>query len=217
MQDLVQVMNRERVLIAIRARHLQDLGLADLLAVLRDAGFRWLSFDAQVLDRIRSERVDLTEWVWGVSDVTGPEPIRLAEEAGAAFLVTRYALDDVAALRQATSLPIIWTGSTVTELARGVDHGAVAVRLYPVAGMDAIRWVRRLQLDFAEWPLVLAGGIHFTNARKFLEMDVAAVELDDAFFDPHVMASGHQALLLHARAWARHLHSFRGTEAAPEV
>lgn len=130
----------------------------------------------------------------------------LAKAAGAKFLMSPVAMQElIESHRQGPTL-VIPGASTPTEVFNAYRHGASLVKLYPVSLMGGVAIVRALQKAMPHIPLVASQGISFENCDQYLKAGAMAVVLSDAIFDKNLVNSRdfikiqHQANLVAKKA-----------------
>jgi 2-dehydro-3-deoxyphosphogluconate aldolase/(4S)-4-hydroxy-2-oxoglutarate aldolase len=207
---LVQTFQIQRLIVTLHVSHVWSDFLMPLLDTLHEAGIRCLQVPPHgpdtLLERLRRDGV----WVWGVGPVTTPEQLDSPWVSEAHFVTLAYSHPAWPDWMAQEHPPVLWTGATLSECAEGIRLGAIAVRLFPVSGWDAVRWITQVRKYFPAWSLIPAGGVNFTNARRFLELGVLALEVDDTLLEPHLIQERNwSALHHHVREWLRHIQGFQ--------
>lgn len=106
----------------------------------------------------------------GAGTVVTVEQVRLAAEAGAAFIVSPGLDADVVAAAQSLGLGVLPGVATATEVQRAMGLGIDTVKLFPahlVGGVDA---VRALAGPFPDLGIVPSGGVTADNAGDYLAL-----------------------------------------------
>ncbi|MEY9877798.1 2-dehydro-3-deoxyphosphogluconate aldolase/(4S)-4-hydroxy-2-oxoglutarate aldolase [Streptacidiphilus sp. MAP12-33] len=110
----------------------------------------------------------------GAGTVLTADQARAAIDAGASFLVTPGLRAEVAAVATRHSVPLVLGALTPTEVARALDLGAEAVKIFPARAFGPT-YLRDLHGPFPGTPLIASGGVNATNASDFLTHGAAAV------------------------------------------
>ncbi|HTG48168.1 MAG TPA: bifunctional 4-hydroxy-2-oxoglutarate aldolase/2-dehydro-3-deoxy-phosphogluconate aldolase [Actinomycetota bacterium] len=152
-------------------------GLDRVLGALADAGVPALEITLDTpgaLDAIAraAERGDLV----GAGTVLSADQVGAAADAGARFVASPHlvpAVVDAATARGIDAFPGVLTPG---ELARALEAGARAVKLFPAAAVGPA-YVRTLRGPYPDVPIVPTGGIAIADVRGYLAAGATAVGL----------------------------------------
>ncbi len=124
-----------------------------------------------VIEQARRELGDAA--VLGAGTVLTAADAARAADAGASFLVTPGLGTD---LRRAApfALPVLIGALTPSEIMDAVEHGALAVKLFP-ASLGGPGHLAALRDPFPRVPFVPVGGVDANAARAYLAAGAAAV------------------------------------------
>lgn len=158
---LIAIVRLSRPQGAVRAcQELVDAGVPAVEVTLTTPG---------ALDVIRQTRV-------GAGSVRTPQDARLAQEAGASFLVTPTTRPEVLA---AATVPVVCGALTPTEIDTAWSAGAAYVKLFP-ASVVGPRYVREVLAPMPDIPLIPTGGITPELAAEYLAAGAAGVGVGSA-------------------------------------
>jgi 2-dehydro-3-deoxyphosphogluconate aldolase / (4S)-4-hydroxy-2-oxoglutarate aldolase len=114
--------------------------------------------------------------VVGAGTVRSPEEVAAAAGAGSAFVVSPVVSETVIEAANARGVDVLPGAFTPTEVARAVELGATAVKLFP-ASLGGPRYVRSLRGPFPDVPLVPTGGIAVNDVAAYLDAGASCVGL----------------------------------------
>ncbi len=124
----------------------------------------------------------------GVGTVWDPGAVQEAKEAGAAFVVTPVVLPEVAdACRQHDMLCVLGA-LTPTEIYQARLAGAKLVKVFPVAPVGGVDYIRALGGPMGGVPIWVSGGVGAADVRGYLELGVKVVGLTNALFPADALA-----------------------------
>jgi 2-dehydro-3-deoxyphosphogluconate aldolase / (4S)-4-hydroxy-2-oxoglutarate aldolase len=109
----------------------------------------------------------------GAGTVVTAEDASRARNAGAGFVVTPAIVPGLQAAAE-RGLPLLCGALSPTEVVTAVQHGAVAVKLFP-ASLGGARYLRALRDPFPTVPFVPVGGVDADAAREYLAAGAVAV------------------------------------------
>ncbi|MFD8702317.1 bifunctional 4-hydroxy-2-oxoglutarate aldolase/2-dehydro-3-deoxy-phosphogluconate aldolase [Kitasatospora sp. NPDC059648] len=172
MSDLPELWD-DPVIAVVRAPRIPDA--AALCAALADGGITFTEFTyttPDVTDHLVS--ASRAGWRVGVGTVLTAEQAERGIDAGASFLVTPGCRPEVARAGRARGVPVVLGALTPTEVARAVDLGAAAVKIFPARSFGP-GYFRDLRGPYPDVPLVASGGVNAGNAAEFLAQGAIAV------------------------------------------
>lgn len=180
MSDLPALLRRHRLLAILRgvpARHAPRL-----IGTLRGAGlelFEVALSDAHGLDALKAVRAAHPDLFLGAGTVVTPALARQAQAAGAGFLVTPHLVPEVARAAHEQGLGLLMGALTPTEIARALDLGSAAVKVFPAA-MFGPEYFRQLRGPYPDAPLLAVGGVDATNLGAYLKAGALGAGLGGA-------------------------------------
>ncbi|MFF2148477.1 bifunctional 4-hydroxy-2-oxoglutarate aldolase/2-dehydro-3-deoxy-phosphogluconate aldolase [Kitasatospora sp. NPDC058190] len=176
------------VIAVVRAPRIPDA--AALCAALAEGGIRITEFTyttANVTDHLKL--ASEAGWPVGVGTVLTAEQAERGIAAGASFLVTPGCRPEVAEWARASGVPVVLGALTPTEVARAVDLGAAAVKIFP-ARVFGPGYFKDLRGPYPDVPLVASGGVNAGNAAEFLAQGALAVCAGTDVVPPEAVAAG---------------------------
>ncbi|MFD8755880.1 bifunctional 4-hydroxy-2-oxoglutarate aldolase/2-dehydro-3-deoxy-phosphogluconate aldolase [Kitasatospora sp. NPDC059577] len=192
----------DRVIAVVRAPDIPDA--AALCAALAAGGIRWTEFTYTTPDVTRHlRRAAQAGHRVGVGTVLTAEQAERGTAAGASFLVTPGCRPEVAAAATSAGVPVVLGALTPTEVARAVDLGAAAVKIFPARSFGP-GYFKDLRGPYPDVPLVASGGVNTGNAAEFLAQGALAVCAGTDVVPPAAVAAGDWAeITRRARAFTQ--------------
>ena len=124
----------------------------------------------------------------GVGTVWDPGAVREAKAAGAAFVVTPVVLPEVAQACREQDLLCVLGALTPTEIYQARLAGAKLVKIFPVAPVGGVEYVRALGGPMGGVPMWVSGGVQAADVPGYLALGVKAVGLTNALFPADALA-----------------------------
>ena len=137
----------------------------------------------------------------GAGTVLTPEQVRLAHEAGAAYIISPDVNEQVIAQTRALGMASLPGALTPTEVMRAVRAGCDIVKIFP-AGELGPGYIRSIRAPLGHVPMFAVGGVSAGNAAEFMRAGVAGLGVGGALTDRALIAGGRFDLI---RANARAL------------
>lgn len=113
----------------------------------------------------------------GAGSVTSVERAQQAIDAGACFVVSPGFSEDVVTFAHSRAIPVLPGVATPTEIQRAQSSGVETVKLFPIAQLGGVDYLRALQGPFPEIQFVPTGGIGLDDAPAYLAAGALAVGL----------------------------------------
>ncbi|MFJ1702070.1 bifunctional 4-hydroxy-2-oxoglutarate aldolase/2-dehydro-3-deoxy-phosphogluconate aldolase [Kitasatospora sp. NPDC088346] len=182
---LPQELAADRVIAVVRAPAVPDP--AALCAALAEGGIRWVEFTFTTPDVtavLRRAAAAGTGCRIGAGTVLTAEQAGRAVDAGAEYLVTPGVRPEVAA----APVPVVLGALTPSEVARALDLGAAAVKVFPARAFGP-GYLTDLRGPFPGAPLVASGGVDAGNAAAFLRAGALAVCAGSGVVAPSLVAA----------------------------
>ncbi|WP_283901467.1 bifunctional 4-hydroxy-2-oxoglutarate aldolase/2-dehydro-3-deoxy-phosphogluconate aldolase [Streptomyces pakalii] len=111
----------------------------------------------------------------GAGTVRTPDDARRAVRAGAQFLVTPTTSPTVLRVSAQAGVPVLCGALTPTEIDTAWQHGAAAVKVFPIDALGGPAYVKALRAPLHDVPLVPTGGIDASAARTYAALGCHAV------------------------------------------
>lgn len=137
---------------------------------------------------IRTLRRDFPELILGAGTLTTREMVQKAISWGSQFLFSPVHTVEVIEAARAEEVPIVAGATTPTEIFTAWQRGATAVKVFPVANLGGVSYIKALKPVFPDIPLIPTGGVTIENAKSFLQAGAVAVGLATDLFPPHLVA-----------------------------
>lgn len=123
-------------------------------------------------------------------------------EAGAQFLVSPIATDELPAVARAAGAPLLLSGLTPSEVHHAWRLGASAVKVFPAGSIGGPGHIRALRSVFPEIPLVPTGGVTLENLHDYLAAGADAIGVgSDLINDRSLLELSDEAWMARARAY----------------
>ncbi len=176
MKELQTALARHRLVAILRAGDASRF--ADAATVLHAAGIRLIEATLtspgapSAITAMRSALSD--SWI-GAGSVREPFDVDVAVDAGAQYLITPTV--NAAVLDRAAELevPVICGALTPTEIDQAWRLGAAAVKVFPVAAVGGVAYLRAVRAPIPDVPLVPTGGVHLADVEGYLSSGAIAV------------------------------------------
>ncbi|MGV9267802.1 bifunctional 4-hydroxy-2-oxoglutarate aldolase/2-dehydro-3-deoxy-phosphogluconate aldolase [Kitasatospora sp. NPDC003701] len=176
------------VIAVVRAPRIPDA--AALCAALAEGGINLTEFTYTTPEvTTHLQRAAREGWRVGVGTVLTAEQAEEAIAVGASFLVTPGLRPEVARAAHAARVPVVLGALTPTEVARAVDLGAAAVKIFPARAFGP-GYLKDLRGPYPDVPLVASGGVNAGNAAEFRAQGALAVCAGTDVVAPEVVAAG---------------------------
>lgn len=145
---------------------------------------------------VRELRRELPHVLTGVGTVTCHDLAQEAVDGGAQFLVTPFRVDEVRAVADESSIPLVEGGWSPGELAQAVSRGVAKFFPAQVGGLAHLRSV----LDvLPAGRVVPTGGVTVADAAAWLDAGALAVGIGATLFDGDTVDPGLPRLLSQQR------------------
>ncbi|WP_327241694.1 bifunctional 4-hydroxy-2-oxoglutarate aldolase/2-dehydro-3-deoxy-phosphogluconate aldolase [Streptomyces sp. NBC_01320] len=186
------------VIAVVRAPHIADAPA--LCAALAEGGIHHVEFTFTTPDVTRHLALAAATGAHvGIGTVLTRQQAELAIEAGARFLVTPGCRPEVAQAAHEAGLPVVLGALTPTEVAKAVDLGAAAVKIFPASGFGP-RYLKDLHGPYPGIPLVASGGVNAANAAEYLAHGALAVCAGTEVVPPTAVTEGKWDEITHRAA-----------------
>lgn len=130
---------------------------------------------AQTANAIRSIRDQMgDQMLVGAGTVTEPDLVRLASDAGAAFIISPDTDESVIRETRKLGLVSIPGAYTPTEAKRAHNAGADFVKLFPCVG-DATAYIKAICGPMNHIRFLAVGGVNAENAADFLKAGTVGI------------------------------------------
>ena len=177
MKDLQTALTRHRLVAILRAGDASRF--ADAATVLAAAGIRLIEATLTTPGApaaITAMRSVLGDECWiGAGSVREPFDVDVAVDAGATYLITPTVNPTVLERAAALEVPVICGALTPTEIDQAWRLGAAAVKVFPVAAVGGVAYLRAVRAPMPDVPLVPTGGVHLADVEGYLSSGAIAV------------------------------------------
>ncbi|MFM9445596.1 bifunctional 4-hydroxy-2-oxoglutarate aldolase/2-dehydro-3-deoxy-phosphogluconate aldolase [Streptomyces acidiscabies] len=189
MRDFLDTLAEDRVIAVVRAPELPDA--AALATALVAGGVPWIEFTYTTpgLPAHLRDAASVPGCHLGAGTVLTAAQAEAAIEAGATYLVTPGCREEVARVAAASHVPLIMGAFTPTEVARALDLGVTAIKIFPAHSLGP-RYFKDLNGPYPGAPLIASGGINPTNAPHFLTSGAHAVCAGSDVVPANTVAAG---------------------------
>jgi len=188
----------QRRLVAI-ARGVPAQALPPLALALKAAGVALLELTldplakdpgADLRERLGAlEAFAGADFLLGAGTVLSPEDVRAAHEAGARFIVSPHADEEIIRETKALGMLSVPGGRTPTEILRAWRAGADVVKVFPLLPEEADS-LRVLRGPLPHIPLLPTGGITLSSIQGFLDAGAYAVAAGEALLPATLVRAG---------------------------
>ncbi|MCM3659779.1 bifunctional 4-hydroxy-2-oxoglutarate aldolase/2-dehydro-3-deoxy-phosphogluconate aldolase [Georgenia satyanarayanai] len=126
----------------------------------------------------------------GVGTVRTVEGVGRAVDAGAQFIVTPTLVAAVLTEARQAGIPVVCGALSPTEIDCAWQHGATAVKVFPVDAAGGPRYVAALQAPLGDVPLVPTGGVDPSLTREYAALGCVGVGVGSALVAADVVRAG---------------------------
>ncbi|MFG1639919.1 bifunctional 4-hydroxy-2-oxoglutarate aldolase/2-dehydro-3-deoxy-phosphogluconate aldolase [Amycolatopsis sp. NPDC049252] len=177
MKDLKAALAEHRLVAILRSTEASRF--ADAGVVLHAAGIRLLEATLTTPGApaaINALRLALGEdALVGAGSVREASDVDIAVDAGARYLVTPTVNPAVLERADALGVPVICGALTPTEIDQAWRLGAAAVKVFPIAAVGGVAYLRAVRAPLPDVPLVPTGGVHLSDVESYLRSGAIAV------------------------------------------
>ncbi len=185
-----QLLKQHRAIAIIRSPNLsQGLAMAKAVAAggMSLIEIAWNSREPEILiDRLRSE---LPDCQIGAGTILDREDLEGAISHGAQFLFSphlNFELIQIAV--NSYQIPFVAGALSPTEIVTAWQAGASGVKVFPVAAVGGINYIKQLHQPLDRIPLIPTGGVTIDNAREYIQAGAIAVGISTQLFPPQLLA-----------------------------
>lgn len=140
----------------------------------------------------------------GAGTLMTGEAVAEAIAAGAQFLFSPHLDVNLLQVAMAAGVPMIPGALTPTEIIRAWQAGATAVKVFPIAAVGGLQYLRSLQVPLAGIPLIPTGGVTQESAPALLQAGAVAVGVSTGLFAPSdIAAENWSGVEARSRDWRR--------------
>ncbi len=126
----------------------------------------------------------------GAGTILSASDARAAIAAGAQFLFSPYTDGATLEVAEAADVLAIPGALTPTEIHRARKLGATAVKVFPIAAVGGVDYLRALRAPLPRVPLIPTGGVTIADACDYLKAGAIAVALSSALFPAELVRRG---------------------------
>lgn len=196
-QKIIETVLGTKIVVIVRGIPSKDM--LPLARALSDGGIRLLEMtfnqaDAQVrtetarcITRLREALGD--RMYFGAGTVMNVEQMKLAQSAGAQFLISPHTNTDVISQTVANGMVSIPGAFTPTEIQTAHEAGADFVKVFPV---DAVGpgYVKAVRAPLNNIPLIAVGGIDITTMKPYWDAGCVGFGMGGKILDRDAIAAG---------------------------
>lgn len=111
----------------------------------------------------------------GAGTVLTEESAQEAVDAGARFLTSPGFVPEVMTYAKGTDIVVLPGALTPTEVIAAWKAGADFVKIFPLAPLGGVQYVRTLKVPLPQIPLIATGGVNQTTAFDFILAGASAI------------------------------------------
>lgn len=148
---------------------------------------------------IASKHPDLTV---GAGSVLDAAQVRDAVEAGVRFVVSPIVDEGVIEAALASGTAVVPGAATPTEVMRALRVGATAVKVFPIAQLGGVPYLKAIMSPLQNPPLIPTGGVTPASAADFLRAGAVAIGAGSDLMSASLIESdGVEAIAKRVQAW----------------
>ena len=130
------------------------------------------------------------EAVIGAGTVLDPETADKCIQAGAQFIVSPALNEDTIAFCRANEVAVFPGALTPTEVVRGWNAGADAVKVFPAGAVGGASYLRALKAPLPQIELIPTGGVSLKTAADFIKAGAMALGVGADLVDTKAIREG---------------------------
>ena len=198
--QLIAPLHESGVVPVIRTRSAERANCA--VEWLNDAGFHTFELMASIngIVELVEELSGNVELDIGVGMVMDAEQASACIEAGASYIVTPGLVGGVVEPCREAGVACLLGASTPSEVMQAIELGADAVKVFPVASLGGVAYVRILKSMFPDTAIAPVGGIAIDDIAAYLEAGAAFVGLGRGLADTKSLCTGDKDAIIDAAA-----------------
>ncbi len=156
-----------------------------LAGVLQEAGFEVFEITMTTPDatRVIAELRSREGITVGAGTVLSADQAKMAQDAGASFLVSPAFLPEVVERGLMAGSFTVPGAATPTEVLQAHRAGAELVKVFPAASLGGPAYLKGLRAVYPDIPLMPTGGINLANLADYLKSGAACVGMGGALCD----------------------------------
>lgn len=195
-EDWLKFVKRERIIAVIRS---PDLHVGKKMAhAVAAGGIKLIEITANS-DRpwklIESLQSELPHCSIGTGTILSLADLRNAIACGAEYIFTPHVDPSLIQAANSAAIPIVPGALTPTEIITAWQSGATAIKVFPIASVGGVNYLKILQGPIGQIPLIPSGGVTITNAIDFLSAGAIAVGIAGSLFpQPDIIQADWQSI-----------------------
>ncbi len=123
--------------------------------------------------------------VWfGAGTITDRGKAEECIEMGSKFLFSPIHEQDLIEVARERGIPIVAGAATPSEIFQAWRRGADGVKVFPIANLGGVAYIRAIKAVFPYIPLIPTGGVTIENANQLLQAGAIALGASGYLFPP---------------------------------
>ena len=196
-KDVIEAIATRKIIAIVRGIYTEHaLGLARALnaggVTLMEVTFHQSDPEQQRLtvETIRMLNQELgAEMCFGAGTVTSVDMVKMAYEAGCAFVVSPDTNEDVIRATARMGMVSVPGALTPTEIKRAYDFGADYVKVFPACNMG-VSYFKNIHAPLAQVPLLAVGGVSENDAADYLTAGCSGIGVAGCLFKKEWIVNG---------------------------
>lgn len=179
----LSILNQEKIIAVVRSPRF-DLGLAMAEAVgkggVRLLEITWNSDQPQ--DLIAELRVRMPHCLIGAGTILNKTQLQEAIACGAQFIFSPHFDPQLLSSANSQGIPYVPGVLSPTEIVTAWNSGASALKVFPIAAMGGVEYLKNLKSPLSDIPLIPTGGVSLENAAQMISAGAIAVGISGSLF-----------------------------------
>jgi 2-dehydro-3-deoxyphosphogluconate aldolase / (4S)-4-hydroxy-2-oxoglutarate aldolase len=145
----------------------------------------WNSQNPQKIVEILRQK--LPHCVIGAGTILTIKELQEVKNCGGEFIFSPHTNLELIQQAQVEQIPIIPGALTPTEIVTAWQHGATAVKVFPIESVGGVNYLKNLRSPLGHIPLIPTGGVTLHNAKDLINAGAIAVGLSGQLFPPQII------------------------------
>jgi len=181
--QFLQILKQEKVIAVIRANDV-DLALQMAIAVAQGGinliEITWNSHNPSEI--IKQLTFKLPKCLIGTGTILTENDLTKAINSSVKFIFTPHLNLNLIKKAHHYQIPIIPGALTPTEIINAWQMGVTAVKIFPIASVGGVNYLKNLRSPLGDLPLIPTGGVAVENAPDLIKAGAIAVGLGGNLF-----------------------------------
>ncbi len=191
-----QTLQAARIVGILRASNPESAYQAGLASIRAGLKVLEVTFTVPgVLEVLKALKKELPQALLGIGTVMNAAQGQEAIAAGATFLVSPHLDEELLGLAQEARVPYLPGVLSPTEIARALRLGANVLKIFPIAPVGGVAYLKDLRGPFPTLQALVTGGVSPAEVNRYLAAGALAVGLGSQLFPQAALAQKNWATI----------------------